>query len=406
MANLDGNSLRVIVTDENRADIGEVPLISLDVAFGSDENTFKLVAYADDFTTGKGGLVYIDGTEYGGIIDSKEITLDASGARIVTYGGRTWQGILANQIITPDAGADYYSVSGEANAVLGEVIARQGIGDIMAADTSDSGVTITGYTFQRFTDAYTGLRKMLQAADALLVFGYDHAAKRVALAAMARPDLPERSIDEATITLRSTRSVNHVIVAGQGDLSQRVVVHRYADAGGNISDVQTITGAAEVVHFYDYTTANQAEAEEVAESWLKDAQSADAIEVAVTDDAIDFHVGDVVPVSDAQTGTEASGAIAKKILRINADGSVSKTYETVNETGRARYGEGALWPPVYYDPATDRLYYVTGALGQAVNLPAVYYDGAALVYPETDEDITANLRRVVYGYDGRLYINS
>lgn len=400
------DSYRLVVTGTDREDIGEVPFISLDVAFGSDENNFKLSAYADDFTTGKGALVYVDGTEYGGIIDAVEVTLDSSERRIVSYSGRTWQGILANQIITPDAGRDYYSVSGEANGVLGEVIARQGIGDIMAADTSDSGVAITGYTFERFTDAYTGLRKMLAAADALLACSYDHVARRCVLAAVPRAQIDEQSIDELSITMRSTRSPNHVIVGGAGDLGQRVVVHRYADDQGNVSATQTITGAAEVVHFYDYTTANQAEAEEVAESWLKDAQSADAIEVAVTDDELDFRVGDVVPVSDAQTGTEASGAIAKKILRINADGSVSKTYETVNETGRARYGEGALWPPLYVG-ADGWLYYVTGALGQDTGLPAAMYSRGYVVYDDGVEDETggAAATPLYRGYDRALYYN-
>ena len=388
----------VTVTDAARTDLGEFAPVSFDHAHGDDENTFTLTAYADQFTTAKGGLVYIDGGDLGGIIDDISVSLDASAQRIVTYKGRTFTGILGNLVVQPDSGQDYYTASGEANAVLGQVITHLGAGDIFSASAADSGLTVS-FTFPRYVDAYMGLRKMADSCGGILHHAYDHVTKRVILSVEARPTLPEISNEQATITLASRRPYNHVIVGGIGELKDRVIVHRYADASGNISTTQTFTGADERAYFYDLNTAEQADAEEAAEEWLANAQGADTTTVEVTGESLEFDVGDHVTVSDPETGTAAEVVIGKKIVRIDPYDGYTARYVTANETGaRIVSGEGGAWnyrpnlPAVYYDETAANFRY--GAALQDVE--SVTYDISSKVTPGANTSVhTAQM--VVYG---------
>lgn len=380
-----GNTRAVVVTDAARADLGEFAPVSFDHAHGDDENTFTLTAYADQFATAKGGLAYIEDTDLGGIVDDVSVSLDATDARIVTYKGRTFTGILANLVVQPSSGQDYYTVSGEANAVLGAIITHLGAGDIFSASAADSGLTVS-FTFPRYVDAYTGLRKMADSCGGILHHAYDHVTKRVVLSMVARPTLPEISNEEATITLASRRPYNHVIVGGIGELKDRVIVHRYADGAGNISATQTFTGAAERAYFYDLNTAEQAEAEAAAEQWLAEAQGSDTTTVEVTSEELEFDVGDHVTVSDPETGTAAEVVIGKKIVRIDPYDGYTARYVTANETGaRIVSGEGGSWnykpnaPAVYYDSSAEGLAY-----GDALQpLPLLATDQAAITIAST-----------------------
>ena len=371
-----GNARAVIVTDAARTDLGEFAPVSFDHAHGDDENTFTLTAYADQFTTAKGGLVYVDGTDLGGIIDDVSVSLDATDARIVTYKGRTFTGILANLVVQPDVGQDYYTVSGEANAVLGAIVTHLGAGDIFSASAAASGLSVS-FTFPRYVDAYTGLRKLADSCGGILHHSYDHSTKRVVLSMVARPTLPEISNEQATITLASRRPYNHVIVGGIGELKDRTIVHRYADASGNISTTQTFTGSQERAYFYDLSTAELADAEAAAEQWLADAQGSDTPTVEVTSESLEFDVGDHVTVSDAETGTAAEVVIGKKIVRIDPYDGYTARYVTANETGaRLVSGEGGSWnyrpnaPAVYHDSSAEGLAY--GNALQPLPLLATY----------------------------------
>ena len=376
---------RVTVTAADRTDLGEFAPISFDHAHGDDENTFTLTSYADEYTTAKGGLVYIDGSDLGGIIDDISVSLDASADRIMTYKGRTFTGILANLVVQPGSGQDYYTVSGEANAVLGQVIAHLGAGDIFSASNAASGLTVS-FTFPRYCDAYTGLRKMADSCGGILHHAYDHVTKRVVLSVEARTTLPEISNEEATITLASRRPYNHVIVGGIGELKDRVIVHRYADGAGNISTAQTFTGSQERAYFYDLNTAEQAEAEAAAEEWLAEAQGSDTTTVEVTSEGLEFDVGDHVTVSDPETGTTAEVVIGKKIVRIDPYDGYTARYVTANETGaRIVSGEGGSWnykpnaPAVYYDSSAEGLAY-----GNALQaLPLLATDQASITIAST-----------------------
>lgn len=90
----------LVVHDPAVGDIREIEEFELDIAFGSDENELKLEARVGDAPE-EGQFVFIDGTEYGGVVD--EVTYDAGRdpSGTVLCKGRTWHGILAGKRLLP-----------------------------------------------------------------------------------------------------------------------------------------------------------------------------------------------------------------------------------------------------------------------------------------------------------------
>ena len=88
----------LIYTNKNKEDVGILLDYDFDLAFGSGENDFELKVALDNHCCSDGCLVYIEGTEYGGIIDKVKIVTKSSE---ITYKGRTWHGILASKVIEP-----------------------------------------------------------------------------------------------------------------------------------------------------------------------------------------------------------------------------------------------------------------------------------------------------------------
>ena len=86
-----------------REDIGVLQNYELDLAFGSDENSFECVVDINNHCCGFGFFLYAEGTEYGGIIDSVEIK---NSNQEIVYRGRTWHGVLNSKVLEPDSGAD------------------------------------------------------------------------------------------------------------------------------------------------------------------------------------------------------------------------------------------------------------------------------------------------------------
>ena len=119
----------LIVTDAGHIDRAVIEDYALDAAWGADENDFELTV---DRMLEPGSYVYADGSELGGVIDSLRDRLERGGSTL-TYGGRTWHGILANKILAPDTGQNYLVVSGKASTVIGMIVNRVGLAPLFQA---------------------------------------------------------------------------------------------------------------------------------------------------------------------------------------------------------------------------------------------------------------------------------
>lgn len=305
----------LIYTDKNKIDVGVMKDYSFDLAFGEDENNFQLSITSDNNVCEEDGLVYIEGTEYGGIIDAVEVY---TAEKTINYKGRTWHGILNTKIIQPDSGAAYYTVSGDANTILGTLITRLGLNGLFAASSSSSGFTIGSYSFKRYTGGYDGIIDMLRTVGAKLHIEWS--GGYVQLSAVAAVDYGEDDLSSDHIALHIQKTynpVNHLICLGQGELSARTVVNLYCDANGVISTSTTFTGLDEVASVFDYPNAESStELQKEGTKKLEELNSSDMIEVSL-DDAYEFDVGDKITADDTITGITVSSRVLKKIVTID-----------------------------------------------------------------------------------------
>lgn len=312
--------VELIITDSNHVDARSAADYTLDCAWGKEENDFELVLSGAS-TIDAGAYVYIDGSECGGVVDTMEDQL-AAGVSTLTYSGRTWHGMLANKILEPDRGKDYLTVSGSASSVIGSLISRVGLDGVFdAVDSPTAGAqTIKTYRFDRYTDCYTGLRKMCAANGLKLRLAY--ASGRVNIWAEPVAHYGD-SIDSDLIDFDATRTwrkPNHLIGLGKGDLAARVVVHWYADAKGTVSQTQSLRGVDEITQVYDYSSAETAELNQKTREKLQDLQSEGDVRVTVRDDAnVVFDVGDTVTARDNLTGITVNASIVKKIVKVSGD---------------------------------------------------------------------------------------
>lgn len=317
--------VELIVTDASHVDQASLEDFTLDAAWGADENDFELTV---DRLIDAGSYVYFDGGECGGVVDSLKDSLK-DGRSTLTYGGRTWHGMLANKILEPDKGKDYLTVSGTASTVIGSLISRVGLDAVFdAVDAPTAGAqTIKSYQFDRYVDAYSGLRKMCAASGLKLRLAYASGKVRV----WAEPAAHYGdSIDSDLIDFDATRTwrkPNHMIGLGKGELRNRIVSHWYADSKGNVTQTQTFKGLDEIAQVYDYSSAEADELAKNTKKKLQDLQSEGEVKVTVHEDSgIAFDVGDTVTARDNLTGITVNASITKKIVKVSG-GVMSVDYE-------------------------------------------------------------------------------
>lgn len=322
----------LIYTNASFDDIGAIQSFSMDLAFGADEQDFEIEFTRPTLTGGE--LLYIDGTEYGGIVDSVTHSTETDS---VIYAGRTWHGMLAGKIVKPPANANYYTLSGDANTCIASLLTKVGLTDVLTARSSSAGISIN-YQFDRFCNAYDGLLKMLASANAVLrIERHDGitelwAEPRTTITDEADSDLMDFAITD------SHRVPNHLVCAGEGELQERVVVDLYADSSGNVSQTQTLTGVNEIAVLYNYNNADTTELVKEGTKELKSYQLGGGADLQVNSKG-DWHVGDSIQVRDNKSRTVITSTINKKIVKV-ANGVLSVDYE-VGTASAQSYGGGA-----------------------------------------------------------------
>ena len=316
----------LIYANEKREDVNVLRNYSLDLAYGVDENDFECKVSTDNHCCNTSYFLYIEGTEYGGIVDNIKVDTESEE---ITYSGRTWHGIMESKIIEPDAGEGYLVVAGEGNAVLSSLVERMGLSELFRVSEAESGVKVKSYKMNRYIGGYTGIRKMLKASGAKL-----NVAFKEGMVELSTVPFVDYSKDEQfdtdqigfVITKRS-HPINHVICLGKGELAEREVVHVYADESGNIVNSQVFFGLSEVATVYDYANAESTEelveggSEIILASWNADEVSADF----GSDDAV-YDIGDIVGAKERITGVEVAVDITKKIVTMNSE-TINIRYE-------------------------------------------------------------------------------
>lgn len=294
---------------------------SLDLAYGADQNDFELSGLSRRLS--QGWRWWVDGTPWGGVVDTVRVEASGDGVSALSYKGRSVQGVMADKVVEPPAGQSHLVVSGEANAVIGQLLARCDV-PWLRASAGDSGIALASYQVHRYVSLYDALRMALASAGARLAVSFvDGAPVLSAVAVDTYGDVPSELVDFDAE--RTYRPVNHLIGLGTGELAAREVVHWYADAQGAVSQTQTLFGLDEVAEAYDLSSESD-DLSGKTRAKLEDYQGQGTFEVDLPEGA-GLDVGDRVAASDAVTGLSVTAEVVKVVVKVLA-GEPNISYET------------------------------------------------------------------------------
>ena len=236
----------MIYANTNRQDIGVIDDFKLDLAYGADENNFQLEMSLNRHCCEEGYLVYIEsenagmveGSEYGGVVD--EIEVDTEQNKVI-YTGRTWHGIMAEAIIVPSKGQDYFQINGECNNAIRALIRHVNLDNLFEVSTENSGIIIYDISKFRYSNLYDSIRNMLFGAGAKLKIEYKKG--KLLLSAVPYVDYSQNEEWDASQIgfkiKKNYKPINHIICLGNGELKERHVIHLFADEYGEIQPYKT-----------------------------------------------------------------------------------------------------------------------------------------------------------------------
>lgn len=303
LATKDGNDICSLVYTKSDFSIGNTNDFEITISLADWNSNIKF-----------GCRVYAPKSEIGGIIGG--IKTDTA-TDTITLTGYTWRGLLKKKVISPPANEAYKKVSGDLNDILSQIIGNN-FNDIIRAKQSKSGISIT-YQFDRYTDMLSGFSKMLLQKNYKLKIEYiqqeQGAAGFVEVSAVPIFDYSKKielSQDSQVnfISEQVSNACNHLISLGKGELTDREVIHLYADRNGVVSNVQTFFGIDEVCETYENVNSENLKEDALKEFDNRIAKSTFKMDIASL--GIDVDIGDIVGGRDYITGISAKNRFLKK----------------------------------------------------------------------------------------------
>ena len=325
----------VILANENLRELGAIKDANITVDLNGDRTFSVQIARSNwrpELTFSS--LIYIMGTEYGGIIGEAltDTTLD-----YVELKGLSWRGRLAKKIIEPPTGSDYKVVSRELHTVMKSLIEPEFDG-LFVVSQEDTGVTVSNYQFDRYCTLLDGLTKMLKSKWYRLQLSFRREQGEpgyLFVEAVPIVDYSNRielSRDcQLNYTMDDKRDgVNHLIVAGKGELQDRNVLHLYVQEDGSIGTQQYYTGLQEVAEVYENTSTETDELWSKSEERLQELMNKKTFRMDVAKLGLDIGIGDIVGGRDYLTGMYMAKPVENIVYELTNDVE-SRTYKLEGE---------------------------------------------------------------------------
>lgn len=317
----------LIYMNENKEDVGILSNYTFDLAYGTDENDFELTTSINNTLMKSGYIIYIENTEYGGIIDSIEVDTTNE---VLIYRGRTWHGIMESKVVQPPDGEDYLILNGDLNSVLQTLIEGTSLSGLFIADSINTSVSISNYKVARYVTLYSAIKKLLKSKNHKLKIMFEDGL--VKLSSELIVDYSQvKTIDNDLVNFDITshyNPINHVVCLGSGQLKERIVLHLYSDANGNYSRTQqTFFGLDEVMSVYEDVNAEDEDTLiEGGMQIISESRNQNALEVTFNAINEQYDIGDIIEANENITGLNVRECITKKIVKIE-NGLTNVTYE-------------------------------------------------------------------------------
>lgn len=318
--------VEVYYTDSNFNELGILKheYMDIDIAGTMDFNL--------EFPIGKhlnlerNAMWFIDGTEYAGIIDKKEVITDNG---IVRYNGRNLRGILNSKIIEPSAGEDYLILDGNISNIINKLLLQFGLDMFTCTVSADK---IKSYQVPRYITLYELILKLCYLSEKMLSLTYHN--KKVYISLVSRIDYTDYIINSKNsinfnIAL-SLNNVNHLICLGSGELKNRTVIHLYMSEDGKISTNPQHAGIYDYSQVYENTQAKDInELKSLGIQKLKELNNLDSVEAKVSNNLF-FKIGDIVGGYEEITDIFVRREVTNIILQIS-NGVLQCTYSIGGE---------------------------------------------------------------------------
>lgn len=266
----------LIYTDDKLVDQNVLQDYSFDEVYGigNDANDFECKVQKYNHHCKPDDYLYIEFTEYGGIID--RIESDSKTGEI-TYKGRTWHGILNSHVIKPPTGCESRYYSGEINHILEMMIDDLGVSDLFVADAvpeEQRNIIVNNFPV-RYEKGYDAIVRLLTSDDynvngKLIAYYYDKKVHIGAVQCVNYSTNDEFDTSQVPFKIGVTENtVNHLICLGQGEGANRAVIHLFTNDGSTVQPYTLIpepledneyildernkvmTGLKEVTEIYD-----------------------------------------------------------------------------------------------------------------------------------------------------------
>ena len=323
--------LKVIAANPSGKELAYLDDAEVDVDIGTDndfELTISMADYGENYAYGN--RIFIPDTEYGGLIeDMNVITANDE----IKLNGYTWRGLLTQKVVEPPDGAENLILNGELNTVIRELVGDR-FGDLFIVEDVNTGVILKNWVVDRYAILHDTIMKFLDASGYRLKIWYQQGERTepgaVHLQAVPVVDYSEQleysqdaNLDFNVRDYR--RGINHLICAGGGEGTERIILHLYVQEDGSIGKTQFYTGLSERTAYYDYGNAEDEEKlEEGGMKRLTELQNYKKFEISVDD--IDLELGDIVGGREYITGTEVKKPVAGKIFN-QKNGQMSIQYK-------------------------------------------------------------------------------
>ena len=293
---------------------------SLDIDIGSD-NDFQFTTVLSNYNAEihkESNIIYSLGTEYGGIFNDPEISTKDNK---ITLTGDTFRGMLEKKYIEPEKGEDYFTITGELNYCISQLISNAFSDTLFKVSSVNTGVCVT-FTFDRYCSLLDGIKKMLASKGhrlgikAILVdddFFIELSAEPV----IDYSDDIEFSQDSNIHfkIKRVTNKYNYMLALGKGELKDRQVLYFYCDEAGQVSKVNSIPKGDNVkVYLYDNTSTEDLEADSIKK--FAEINSLDEYAMTIKDD-VELEIDDIVSGRDYITGMSIAQPVTRKIIKYN-----------------------------------------------------------------------------------------
>lgn len=325
----------VILANENLREMGAIKDANVTVDLNGNRTFSVQIARSNwrpELTFSS--LIYIMGTEYGGIIGEvlTDTTLD-----YVELKGMSWRGRLAKKIIQPPTGSDYKVVSGELHTVMKSLIEPEFDG-LFVVSQEDTGVNVSNYQFDRYCTLLDGLTKMLKSKWYRLQLSFRREQGEpgyLYVEAVPIVDYSNRIELSKDCQLNYTMDdkqdgVNHLIVAGKGELQDRNVLHLYVQEDGSIGTQQYYTGLQEIAEIYENTSTETDELWSKSAERLQELMNKKTFRMDVAKLGLDIGIGDIVGGRDYLTGLYMAKPVENIVYELTNDVE-SRTYKLEGE---------------------------------------------------------------------------